>query len=158
MADRVRVNGNIVSWGSIKVRLADEEFHGFTTLSYGDKRERSYVWGMGKHHAPRGRTRGKYTPEPVKLGGPKSTIAALRDRLASLSDTGANYGDVSFAIVAQFVEADEDPQTVEVEDCVIVSDTSGHDESPDPLKDEIEISCMRIRRNGNTLWDDSEGS
>lgn len=158
MSDRKRINGNIVSWASITVKIADEQFHGFTSLSYGDARERTYVWGMGKHHAPRGRTKGKYTPDAIKLGGPKSTVQALRDRLASLSDNGTNYGDVDFSIIAQFVEADEDPQTVEIEDCVITKDAASHDEGAEYFKDEVECSCMRIRRNGLTLWDDSEGS
>lgn len=157
MADKVRIRGNVLSWGSIIVKVDGERFSGFTSLSYGDKRERTYQWGMGKHQAPRGRSRGKYTPEPVKLGGPKSTIADLRAALMARAADGISYGDVEFQIVAQYVESDETPVTVELERCVIVGNTSQEEESADPLKEEIEISCMKVIRNGGTLYDSSEG-
>lgn len=158
MSDQIRVNGNILSWGSIKMKFGGEPFFGFTSVQYADKRERVFQWGMGKHHAPRARSRGKYTPEPGKLGGPKSTIQALREFLAAQSADGASYGDVHFDIVIQYVEADDLPITVELEDCVITGNSSNEEENPDPLKEEIEISYMKVRRNGVVLFDETEGS
>lgn len=158
LGDQIRVNGNILSWGSIRLSVAGELFVGFTSLTYGDKRERVKQYGMGRHHAPRARSRGKYSTEPVKLGGPKSTIQALRERLADLSPTGTSYGDVEFEIICSYFESDEEPITVHITGCVIVGQASTEEENPDPLKEEIEIDCMAIRRNGVVLFDDSEGS
>lgn len=158
MADQKRINGNLISWGSIKVKVDGETFYGFTSLSYEEKRERGFGWGMGRHHAPRGRSAGKYTPGPVKLGGPKSTMFALRKQLATKATDGVSYGNVEFEIVAQYIESNEDPITVEINQCVVVGKTVSEEESIDPMKEEIEISCMRIRENGLTLWDNTEGS
>lgn len=158
MADQIRINGNIVSWGSITLRIDDEIFTGFTSLSYADKRERTKVYGMGKHHAPRARTRGKYSIEPVKLKGPKSTIHALRTKLASKSQDGNSYGDWEFPINAQYVEPGEPAMYVDIERCVYVGTSSSEEENPDPLMEEIEIDAMSIRRNGQTLFDGSGGA
>jgi hypothetical protein len=157
MADEIRVNGNAHSWGSIVAKIDGDRYHGFTAIKYGDKRERSKLYGMGKHHAPRGRSRGKYTVDVVGLTGPKATVQALRDALAAKSTSGTSYGDVEFDIVVQFVEG-QTPITVEIEGCVFVGDASNHEEGPDSLMDEIELDPMRIRRNGKVLFDESEGS
>src|SRR6478609_2010833 len=153
MADQIRVNGNICSWGSITLRVLDEVFTGFTGLTYADKRERTKVYGMGKHHAPRARTRGKYSIEPVKLKGPKSTMHALRVKLASLSPDGNSYGDTLFHINAQYIEEFEPEMYVDIERCVYVGTSSSEEENPDPLMEEIEIDAMAIRRNGMTQFD-----
>jgi|SRR6185369_3887925 len=158
MADQIRVNGNIVSWGSITLRVDDEIFTGFTSLSYSDKRERTAVYGMGKHHAPRGRTRGRYSVEATKLKGPKSTMHALRTKLASLSQDGNSYGEYEFHLSASYIEDFEPEMYVDIERCVYVGTSSSEEESPDPLQEEIEISAMAIRRNGMTLFDGSGGA
>jgi hypothetical protein len=158
MADQIRVNGNMHSWGSIIVKIDGDRFYGFNSISYGDKRERVKGYGMGRHQAPRGRSRGKYTTDPVKLGGPKSTIQALRAQLAARASDGKSYGDVEFEIVTQYVESGETPMTVEIERCVITANITNDEEGPDPLKDEVEIDCMLIRRNGLTLFDGSQES
>lgn len=158
MSDQIRVNGNQVSWGSIILKVGGDRFYGFTSIDFGDKLEVSLAWGMGKHQAPRGRSRGKYTPDPVKLKGPKTTVQALRQQLADLSTDDVSYGTVEFEITVQFSEADEDPITVEVERCRFVANHAAHEESAEVLQDEIEISCMKIRHNGLVLFDESEGS
>lgn len=158
MADEKRINGAQVSWGSIKLKVDGETFSGFTSLSYGDKLEVVVGYGMGKHHAPRGRSAGKYIVDPVKLAGPPSTMNALREKLASLSSDGISYGQVDFLIVAQYVEANEVPMTVEIERCRYVATVENREESAELLKDEVEISAMLIRRNGLTLCDSSEGT
>jgi len=158
MADQRRINGNVVGWASITLRIDDEIFTGFTSLSYADKRERTKLYGMGKHYAPRARTRGKYTVEPVKLKGPKSTIQAVRDKLASKSSDGNSYGDYEFHINAQYVEDFEPEMYVDIERCVYVGTSSSEEENPDPLQEEIEIDAMAIRRNGQTLFDGSDGA
>lgn len=157
MADEIRVNGNQHSWGSITVKVDGDRFYGFTSIGYADSRERVKAYGMGRAHAPRGRSRGKYQTEPVTLTGWKGSVQQLRQALADAGD-GESYGDTIFQIVVQYVEADDTPITVELEDCVFVKNTTSEEEGPDPLKEDIEIDCMRIRRNGLVLFDNSEGS
>jgi hypothetical protein len=153
MADQVRINGAQVSWGSIKVKIAGETFHGFTSLSYGDKLEVVKSYGMGKAHAPRGRSRGKYIIDPVKLAGPPSSMEALRVKLASMSSDSESYGMVEFLIVAQYLEPGEPPMTAEIEGCRYIATVENREESAEVLKDECEIDAMLIRRNGKTLFE-----
>jgi len=158
MADRIRVNGNIHSWGSITVKFDGDTYYGFNSITYADKRTRTKAYGMGAHHAPRGRSRGKYEIDPVKLGGPKETIDDLRAALAAKSADGISYGDVEFQIVVLYDETQSRTLIVNIDDCVITGNSSSEEENPDPLKEEIEIDAMRIRRNGRVLWDNSQGA
>ena len=146
-----------MSWGSLIVKVNGQTFHGFTSISYADKRERTLAYGMGRHHGPRGRSSGKYTPETSKLGGPKGSHHEFRKLLAAQAPDGRSYGNVVFEVVAQFVEpgSSDEPQTVELETCVYIGSSASHEEGPDPLKEECEIQPLRIRRNGMTLWDDT---
>jgi hypothetical protein len=158
MSDAIRVNGNQHSWGSIKLKLDSDLFTGFTSIGFADKRERVKAYGMGRHQAPRGRSRGKYTVEPVKLVGWKGSIAIFRAALASRSDDGISYGNVEFQIVVQYIEYDEQPITVEIDRVVWTGNSTSDEESADNLKEEIELDAMLIRRNGLTLFDSTEGS
>jgi hypothetical protein len=155
MADQIRVNDSQLSWGSIRLMINGETYSGFTSISYADKRERVKAYGMGRHHAPRGRSSGKYSTEPVKLVGWKSSVAAARDALVRLAPDGRSYGSVLFYIVVFYSELSEPNQDIQISDCVWVGSASSEEESPDPLKEEVEIDCMSIRRNGSTLFDSS---
>jgi hypothetical protein len=157
MADAIRVNGNRHSWGSISAKIDGERYYGFTAIKFGDSRERVKAYGMGRHHAPLGRSRGKYSTDPVVLTGWKSAVQALRDALAARSSSTTSYGDVVFQIVVQYVDENDQPCTVDIEDCVWVKNSTSDEEGPDPLSDEVEIDTMRIRRNGKVLYDESEG-
>lgn len=157
MSDEIRVNGILHSWGSITVKINDERYTGFTSISYGDSIERSKAYGMGRSHAPRGRSRGKYIVEPVTLTGYKQTIQTLREALADAAG-GDSYGHVQFQVVVEYTEPDESPITVELEDCVWAKNTSSEEESPDPLMEDIELDCMLIRRNGKVLFEPTEGA
>lgn len=158
MADQIRVNSNLHSWGSIKLKVDGEQYYGFTSISFGDKRERVKAYGMGRHHAPRGRSSGKYTTDPVKLGGPKSSIQALRKSLAARAADGKSYGNVEFLIVVQYIEAGEEPMHVEIGRCVLTGNSSSDEENADPKSEEVEIDPMWITRNGLTLFDATEGA
>jgi len=151
------VNGNQISWGSATAKVDGETFYGFTSVSYSDKRERVKAYGMGRHHAPRGRSRGKYTVDPVKVVGWRASVAALRKGLASKAKDGKSYGDVEFQFVLTYVESDESPITVVIERCVWVSSNVTDEEAPENLKEEIELDAMLIRRDGLVLFDSSEG-
>ncbi len=155
MADETRVNGNQLSWGSITLKINEEKYFGFTAVTFGDKRERVYAWGMNRSQAPRGRSRGKYTPEPVQLTGWKGSVQQLLQALADAGG-GDSYGDTFFQIVVEYFEADDTPITVELEDCVVTGVTASEEEGGDNLKTELELSTMRVRRNNLVLFDNSE--
>lgn len=157
MADELRVNGNLYGWGSIVAKVDGERFYGIASINYGDKLERAKSYGMGRHHAPRGRTPGKYSTEPVAVKMEKKTAQEMRATLAKKSASGTSYGAVEFEIVVQFIEG-TDVQTDVLERCTWAGDASKNEESPDPLYDEVELDCMLIRRNGLVLFDDSQGS
>lgn len=157
MSDQIEVNGSQFSWGSIEVKLDGEVFTGFTKIAYGDSRERTKAYGMGRHHAPRGRSRGKYATDPVQLTGWKGSVQTLREALASKSADGNSYGDVEFEITVSYIEADETPMLVEIRRCVWAKSAASNEEGPDPLSEEIEIDCMFIVRNGKTLYEPRPG-
>lgn len=150
--DRKRINGNVYSWGSIVAKCNGEEFSGLIGVTYSQKRERSKQYGTGRHQAPRGRTRGKYSAE-AKITVVRGTMSDFINFLASQASDGISYGDVSFQLTIQFVEDDETPMLVECLDCVIASEDSTDDEGNESLKDEVGIDVMRIRKNGKTLYD-----
>lgn len=161
MPDLIRVNRNQLSWGSIVLKLDQEVFTGFTAISFSDKRERVKAYGMGRHHAPRGRSRGKYTVDPVKLTGWKDSVQLFRVQLAARAPDQSSYGDVEFQIVVTYSEGvgnDDAPLTVMIERCVWAANSTSDEENPDPLKEEIEIDAMLIRRNGLVLFDASQGN
>jgi hypothetical protein len=158
MADQIRVNGNQFNWGSIIAKVDGERFYGFTGITYADKRERVKAYGMGRHQAPRGRSRGKYTTEAVKLTGWTGSVQELRAKLATLASDGVSYGDVEFEMTVQYIETGEQPMHVELERCVISGNSTSNEEGADPMKEEVEIDVMLIRRNGLTLFDSRQGS
>jgi hypothetical protein len=155
-SDPIIVNGNQISWGSIVLKLDAERFTGFTGISFSDKRERVKAYGMGRSHAPRGRSRGKYTVEPVKLTGWKESVQIFREALAARAPDQQSYGDIEFQILVQYIEPSEREIDVEIDRCVWMSNSSSDEENPDPLKEEVEFDAMLIRRNGLVLFDQTE--
>jgi hypothetical protein len=157
MSDQIRVNGNQLSWGSIILKLDNDRFYGFTGITFADKRERVKAYGMGRHQAPRGRSRGKYSVDPVKLTGWKRAIQDFRDALAAKAEDGKSYGDVEFDVIVQYVDTGEESITVLIERCVWAGNSSSEEEGADPLKEEVELDAMLIRRNEQVLFDNTDG-
>lgn len=157
MSDATRINGNLYSWSSIIFKIGGERWSGLTSINYGDARERVKGYGMGRSHAPLGRSAGKYTIEPVTASGYKESIQQLRETLAAQASDGASYGDVEFDIVVQFIESDRDPITDELLRCVWSKSSAKGEESADPLKEDVEFDCLYIKRNGVTLYDARDG-
>lgn len=154
----VRINGNTYDWGSITIKCNGEVYSRITAITYSHKRERSKEYGTGKHRAPRGRSRGKYTVENPTVTIAKSELERLRTDLAAVAPGGASYGDIEFDVVVQFVEADETPITDTIHDCVVAGEDSAHDEgSTDTLSETLTLDAMWIDRNGRTLFDNSDG-
>jgi len=153
--DRKRINGNVYSWGSIIAKCEGEEFSGLLGASRSQKRERAKVYGTGRHQAPRGRTRGKYSAEG-KLTVVRGTMADFINFLASKAKDGVSYGNVVFQVTMQWVEDDETPMLEEWVDCVIGGEDSTDDEGSEALKDEVSLDIMRIKKNGKTLYDSTK--
>jgi hypothetical protein len=158
MADQIRVNGNLQSWGSIVLKIDGDPYTGFNAIDFSDKRERAFGYGMGRHQAPRGRTRGKYSADNAKLGGPVGSIAMLRAALAAKAEDGKSYGNVEFQVIVQYVELDDTPVQIELDRCCIVGDGSSHKEGAEQLENELELSVFVIRRNELTLFDQTQGA
>ena len=151
MADEIRINGIAHSWGSTKLKIAGERYSGVMSISYSDKLETAFGYGMGKSHKPRSQSRGKYSAEQVVMKVQTSTAQAIRDMLADRSD-GTSYGMVNVPIVLQYLEPDDEPITVEFEDCRLVEDGSSDEEGSDVLSVELKWSTFGIIRNGKTLY------
>jgi hypothetical protein len=151
MSDAIRVNQNVLSWGSITAKLGGVRYTFFRTVSYGDKRERTFQYGAGVDHSPRGRTRGKYSTEEGKLGGAKAGVRQFLLDLATKASDGETYGDVEFDVIVEFFENDELPCTDKLYRCVVTGVNSSHEEGPDGLEDELTLSYFEVTRNGKRL-------
>lgn len=158
MADQVRINGNMHGWSSTIFRVAGTRFWGFKSIDYGDKRERVKAYGMGRHYGPRGRTAGKYTTDPLKIKVFSGSAQELRNLIAALAVDGTSIGNVNVPMTLQLVEFDDTPLFVEFDRCALAGITSSHEESTEPAAEDWEFDVMLIRRNGQTLYDTTEGS
>lgn len=152
MSDQIRVNGNIHGYGSITLKRNGKKYYGFKAAEFGDTRKRGKVAGMNKSQTYRGRTRGKYETEPGKLSGPVSTVQAFLDDIAADSADGKSFGDPEFEVTIQFVEDDDKPVTIVLEQCVIDGVKDSHDESVEAAMQELSIDYMRVTRNGKYLY------
>ncbi len=162
MSDKKRVNGSIYDWGSIVCTVDGERFYGFTTLDDPEETlEVAKVWGMSKNRAPRGRTNGKYTPGPGKIGGPLGSITDFLALLGSKAADGKSFGKVVFQVVVQFIEADETPYKIEWRDCRVTKRSGAREEGADGLMSELELDVMSVSHyvDGKelTMFDSSEG-
>jgi hypothetical protein len=158
MADELRVRGRMASWGHLVFKLDGERYYGFTGLSFGDKRERVAGYGMGRHHAPRGVSEGKYTTEVLKVTGFVESVQALRKALAAKSEDGKSYGNVAFEGELQYAMPGKDPIQVEFLECYWQTSTTSNEENPDPLKEDFEVFVTYILRDGFSLFDQTEGA
>jgi hypothetical protein len=151
MSDEIRINGIAHSWGSTKLKLDGERYSGVMSISYSDKLETAFGYGMGKDQKPRSVSRGKYVPEQVVMKVQTSTAQAIREMLANKGD-GKSYGTVQIPIVLQYLEDDEEEITVEFENCRLVEDGSSDEEGSDVLTVELKFLTFGIIRNGLTLY------
>jgi hypothetical protein len=160
MADQRRINGVQISWSSCKLTIDGESIFGFISISFKDALEVSYAYGAGRDHGPRGRSAGKYTPDPVVISMWASTAQEVRRMLsqrAQQQGRGNSYGKAVVPIVLQYIEADDSTMTIEFEECRYLSASTSNEEGADALKEDVEFSPMRLRRNGLVLFDESEG-
>jgi hypothetical protein len=152
MSDEVRINGKLFSWSSTSFKLNGEPYWGITEITFADKRDRPKGYGLGRSHKPRGKAKGKYEADNLKLKVHKDTAEAIRQDLAKQSPDGVSWGEVKVPAVLQFTE-DDKIVTVEFEDCEPASNGEGNSEGPDPLYEDMEFCITGIKRNGLTLYD-----
>jgi len=152
--DDVRINNTVHSWDSVRLRIDGDPFYGPTSIEYGDGVEKAYAWGMGRHHAPRAITRGKYTPKPFVVTMPTKSSAILRQNLAAKAGT-KGISNVAVPIVLQYIE-DDATITVEAHDCRLTDIEASAEEGPDPTQEKVTFMPMRLLRNGIALYDTSE--
>jgi hypothetical protein len=163
MADKVRINGNQYDFGSTSLKIGDEPIYGYTVANWSQKRERTKGYGAGKHRTPSGRTRGKYTTEPVKFTFRRDTVSQIKLMLAALASDGQSYGNAEVPIVFQYVEdeSNQDPVLVEFFDAAFASEASASEEEGGPDMVEVEFDVMRIDETINgkklTLYDATAG-
>lgn len=152
MTDAIRVNGNLYSHGSIVAKVNGIPFTGFTQIDYGDKLTIGKGYGLGSSRGPRGRTRGKYETDEVKLSAFLDSGQALIDALSVLSLSPLSYGGVEFLLTVQYIEPGNVPITNVLERCRIIGVTQSNSEGPDALMMDFGIDCMAIYRNKKTLF------
>lgn len=159
MADPIRVNGNQYSWGHIIFKLDGDLYTGFTSIGFADKRERVKAYGMGRAHAPRGRSGGKYSVEPVKVTGWKNSVQLLRAGIAAKAG-GKSFGNYEFQGLVQYIEpgSSETPISIDLDRLVWSANNASDEESADPLKEDFELDAMLIRWNGLVLADSQDGN
>lgn len=157
MADTQRINGYVPSWSDIYVKIDDERYYGISEIAYGDTRARSKVYGMGRAHAPRGRTSGKYEVDEATMKMDKVAATELRRVLALKSTDGKSFGSVIFQVVVQYSDAQGETNTDTLHECTLTKQGISASEGPDALMEDVALDVMRIDRNGLTLYDGSEG-
>ncbi len=154
MSDVVEVNGVQASWGSISAKVDGDRYFGITEITFGDKLETVFAHGMARHQAPRGRSRGKYTTDEGKIKLFVGSAKALREALAAAGN-GDSYGLTQFTLEVQIVEAssNEPPVDTVLFDCRLGAITNTFTEGNEALQEEYTFSCMRIERDGLTLYE-----
>lgn len=155
MADQVKINGLQISWASFKAKIGGVPYSGISSIEFSDGVEQELAYGTGRHQAPRGKTRGKYVPEPLVMTVYNSTAEAIRKDLASKAG-GRGISSVSVPIVLQFVEKDDSIVTIEALESTLVKNESSHEEGPAALTEKLTWRPMRILRNGVSLYDSTE--
>lgn len=163
MSDLLRVNGNVIGWGSVKFKVNNRSFSGFTEISWGEKLESVLVGGMGRHQAPQGSTAGKYVPDMVKVKGRFASVNALKQQIADLSPSGNSYGAIRFSGVVFYTEAavagtPGESHRVEFSGLKWAENSVSNTDSADPITPEFSLQVLAIREDGLVLFDDSEGS
>jgi hypothetical protein len=157
MPDAIRINGNLYSYGSVRVKIDGEPFTGLTTIDYGDKLVMAKGYGLGVAQGARGRTRGRYETDEVKLTAYRDSAQALIASLSLRSSNGLSYGAVTFQMILQYIELGNVPINVVIDRCRISGVTDSNSEGSEALMTDFSIDCMAILRNGKTLFDSSRG-
>lgn len=155
MSDSVRINGLLISWASCIWKIGGERYSGASSLEFADGVERSLQYGMGKDHAPRGRPRGKYVPEPFVATVPVATAEAIRQQLAREAGPTTGISNVEVPITLQYIEPNDATVLVEMLRVTLEKNEASHEESGDGLMEKLTFQPQDYKRNGISLHDTS---
>jgi len=149
MSRKIRINGTEYD-GSIILKIAGEEFSGPEEISYDDKIERAYTYGMtGRNRKPRGRTAGKYTPGEPTLKGPKKGMKEIRQKLKALG--GGVVSRPEFQITVAYIDESGDSTTDILEQVKVASHkASANTTGTDAVAEEWTLSIMGIKWDGDS--------
>lgn len=159
MSDQPRINGVAQSWASISLVVADQRYYGVKEITFGDKIEAPFGYGLGAAYAPQRQGRGKYSTDPVVLKCYRSTAEQIRTALAAQSPLGA-YSLTECQIVINMVEIAvgiETPLIVIAERCRLLEEKVSDSESPELAEEELTFSTFAISRNGKYKFDITQG-
>jgi hypothetical protein len=88
----------------------------------------------------------------VKLTMWRDSAYELLKELAAKSADGKSFGNVTFQIHLDFIE-DDQSHDADIVDCQITGVDDANQEGADPLKTDLTIMPMYIRRDGLTLFE-----
>lgn len=148
-----RINGNLHSHASVKLKVGTTLITAFKSITYGDKIERSMAHAADPSFAPIGRTQGKYTPDQVVAEIEKGQAAELRSTVANLSGT-KSFGSVEFEIVVSYETPERQLITDTITRCKIAAVAAKDDDGGDTLYDTLTFDTMGIKWNGLTLFEE----
>jgi len=131
---------------------ASEQYVGLSKISWEHSIEEGLVRGQGGK--PLGRTRGQYTPGAVAITMRKSSAMALKNKLAAKSSDGKTFGEPIVPLVVQYLEPDDTPITVELNQCRLLKSSTANERGPDGAAEDLEFSTMEIVENGKRLFSD----
>jgi hypothetical protein len=156
MSDRVYINGKLFSFHSSILKIGDEPFSGWTSMSYSQKRTRGKGFGASRSGRPRGRTAGKMETDPLKIKFYSDSAQDVRQYLQDLSPDLISYGETVLPISLQLYE----PSLGEIfrlfKDAVLMTEPGSVEEGTDPTFEELEFDIMWIETNGGTLFDSTQ--
>lgn len=156
MSDSIRVNGNLLSWGSGGIKIDSVRYFGIKSISFDEAIEQTLIYGMGRHHAPRARTRGKYVPSTLKAVIEVNTVKIMQAALAAQASDGRSFGTVEFETFLEAVEI-EQTYTAEFNRCKWQKTSAAWEEGTDAWYQECEFNFFTVQQNGLTLFDSTEG-
>ena len=153
--DLERVDFNPHSWPSLIWTINGQQIFGVTAISpIKWKRERVDGYGMGRSHAPRTYSHGKVSFENLKVKVYADSVEAVRNYYASFAEDGLSFTNPKLTHTIEYVEADNPlNKLVRLESVAWVDEGGSHDESPDPLFEELEFKYLRCWINGKPPWD-----
>ncbi len=155
MSDARRVQVNLAGFPSHIFKIDGERFFGVNSVTFDEKRERAFGYGMDRAHAPRGRTPGKYTPGELKIKFFKDTAITLRASLKARAADSRSIGDVVMQMRLD-VDEGEIQGSIQWHDVVYTGPSHSVEESPDPTFEEWAFSFMRAETEGTTLFNSIE--
>lgn len=158
MSDQVLVNGNVLSRASCTLKMNGEPFYAWQTIEFGDKRERAYAYGANRAYKPLGKTKGKYTPDPLVIGFLEHASDSVLSSLASLAPDGVSVGEPSVLWALSIDEPGVASVLIEVEGCTLAEASASVEETADGIVEKLTWMPMGVKRNGRTLYDSATGN